>query len=210
MAGSFTQPIDDATSIALNSQIALGYSLIPIVPFKTVVTVKNSTDGSVTDPALQEQINNGLSALGSTYWQVPITFEKLKADESDFLLPIDPLVSISGKNIITRRYVSKSKMRGSIKERWSQDDYSIQISGLLTSDDGFDVAYYEEQLRLFCEASQSVGIVCNFLNSVFGIFKISIESYDFPFTKGIENQAFTINGYSDDNYTLLVEKNVLK
>lgn len=208
--GSITQPIDDATSIALNNQIALGYSLPPIIPLKTIVTVQKGKYGEVTDPAIKEKINEGLKSLGSTYWQVPVTFEKTKDGESDFLFPLDPLISLSGKNIITRRYVSKSKNRGSIKERWSEDDYEITITGLLQTDDEHDINYYQQQIRKFKEATQSVGIVCDFLNSVFDIYKITIESVDFPFTKGVENQAFTIKGYSDDNYTLLVEKNVVK
>jgi hypothetical protein len=61
-------------------------------------------------------------------------------------------------------------------------------------------------LREYLEAAESVHIVCDLLNNVFEITRIAIESYDFPFTKGIENQAFTIKAYSDDNYQLLEEK----
>ena len=34
-------------------------------------------------------------------------------------IPIEPLVSVTGSNVVVKRTVAKAKYRGSIKERWS-------------------------------------------------------------------------------------------
>jgi hypothetical protein len=199
------QKLNDDTSLALHHQNAIGFAFPPIIPLKTVVRVPSiDKDGKTVDSSLQNAVDAGLKSLGSTYWQVPITL-KLDTESNGFKLPLDPLVSLSGKNVIIRRYVSKSEKRGSIKERWSQDDYEITITGVLTTDDTYDVKDYVKALLKYCEAKNAVDVKCDLLNNVFLINKIAIESYDFPFTKGIENQAFTIKGYSDDVYELLIE-----
>lgn len=206
------QKIYDKTSISLSSQIALGLAMPPIIPFKTIVTVPAiDKDGYVAEESLQNSINNGLMSLGSTAWQVPLTFT---IDGKDFLLPIDPIISLASKNILIRRYVSKKseKERGTVKERWSQDDWEISISGVLMSDDDYPsnsyatgVNEYIQKLLEICKYKGSVSITCDLLNNVFGINQIAIEDYDFPFTPGTENQQFNIKCYSDDMVNLLIE-----
>lgn len=123
-----------------------------------------------------------------------------------YLLPVEPLVSITGRNIITRRQVAKGNARGSIKERWMQDDYSIKISGVLMS---YKENRYPredvEKLRRLCEASSLV-VECP-LFEVFSINRIVVENYSFPFTSGLQNQAYEISAYSDDIYKLLIKNN---
>lgn len=201
--------LHDSTSISLNEQMAFGYAMPPILPFKTIVRVpENPTyddeEESTISPELQSAINKGLLYPGSTLWQVPVEF-KISTDVRGYLLPFDPLISISGKNIITRRSVAKSKMRGTIKERWAQDDYTITITGVVIADEDYGESIEEHlaNIKRYCEAPESVSITSDFLLDTFGIQKIAIESYDFPFTKGRQNQMYTIKGYSDDNYTLL-------
>ena len=41
------------------------------------------------------------------------------------------MISLQGQNIIVRRHVNKGAVKGTIKERWSQDDYTISIEGIL-------------------------------------------------------------------------------
>ncbi|MCD8072517.1 MAG: DUF6046 domain-containing protein, partial [Alistipes sp.] len=48
-----------------------------------------------------------------------------------FEFEIEPTVSVEGKNTIISRKVLRSGIRGTVKERWSHDDYSITITGLL-------------------------------------------------------------------------------
>jgi hypothetical protein len=219
--------INERTNLALKITNALGYNLPPPFLFGKSIVIDPalkksdydnvlSSDLEFVDPELNtdDYDKDKFDAkygknFESTLFLVPVKLRlNSEAENGGFQLPLDPLVSISGKNIIRRRYVAKSKMRGSIKETWSQDDYEITIAGLLQNE---DQGYLNDDiftLREYLEATESVHIICDLLNNVFKITRIAIESYDFPFTKGIENQAFTIKAYSDDNYQLLEENNV--
>lgn len=140
---------------------------------------------------------------------VPMRFplEISLVDQEDWwLVPIEPLITLTGRNIIVRRQVSKGKIRGSIKERWTQDDYQVKIEGALMDLKRDDYPRDDVQkLRNFCEAAK-LKVHCP-LFEIFSINQIVVESYDFPFTKGIQNQQYTINAYSDDTYKLLLKKN---
>lgn len=198
--------IDDKTSLALHMQIATGFSLPPVIPWKDEVTAQWEQGERQAEKEQQEAYNKGLRAMSFNFYQVPLQFRlSTEAETGGFLLPVDPLVSVSQKNIIARRYVAKSERRGSIKERWSMDDYEITISGVLMTDADNTLAHYIQQLRHYCEAKESVVVVCDMLNSVYDVTRVSIESCDYPFTKGEENQMFTIKAYSDDLYDLLTE-----
>lgn len=140
---------------------------------------------------------------------VPMRFplEISLVDQEDWwLVPIEPLITLTGRNIIVRRQVSKGKIRGSIKERWTQDDYQAKIEGALMDLKRDDYPRDDVQkLRNFCEAAK-LKVRCP-LFEIFSINQIVVESYDFPFTKGIQNQQYTINAYSDDTYKLLLKNN---
>ena len=128
-----------------------------------------------------------------------------------WLLPIEPLVSVSGKNVISRRKVAKGTKRGTIKEYWSQDDYTVQIQGSLidlTNTSNYPAADVD-QLRQICEAKQALQVKCPLLD-LFDIRKIVIENYEIPFTSGDNAQNFTITAYSDDLFDLLIDESVLK
>ena len=197
--------IDNATSIATRSQIATGLSLPPIVPFRTKVVVKTGQSADA-DADLKQRFENNKSA--NIAFSCPISLGL--DDNSLWTLPVDPIVSLSGKNIIVRRNVSKSKKRGSVKERWSQDDWSIIIEGVIIGETYADMCDYVKTLRELCEnGKKGLDISSDFLNNYMDIWRIAIEDFDFPHTPGMENQRFTIKAYSDDIYDLLVEvKNV--
>lgn len=133
-----------------------------------------------------------------------------------FLLPFEPLININGKNILVRRNVAKwnaefsKNLKGSIKERWSQDDYEITITGALYGaellgkpEDCFPVRDFEK-LKEFMTHSKEVYVSCFPLEKL-GINKIAIEDFSWPFTKGENVQAYSIKAYSDDSYNLLLE-----
>lgn len=140
---------------------------------------------------------------------VPMRFPleiSLVGQEDWWLVPIEPLITLTGRNIIVRRQVSKGKIRGSIKERWTQDDYQVKIEGALMDLKRDDYPRDDvRKLRNFCEAAK-LKVRCP-LFEIFSINQIVVESYDFPFTKGIQNQQYTINAYSDDTYKLLLKNN---
>ena len=136
--------------------------------------------------------------------QLPMRLKLEEAGAEEWLLPMEPMVSLTGRNLITRRHVNKGRVRGSIKERWAQDDYSITVEGILM---GMDGKYPEEdvaRLRGFCEAAHVE--VLNPLLEIFGISHMVIESWDIPFTSGAANQNYTLKAQSDDIYKLLLTR----
>jgi hypothetical protein len=145
--------------------------------------------------------------LGNLY-QAPLGVKW--EDESEWWqLPLDPVISVSGKNIIVRRNVLKAAdeqlgYRGSIKEAWSQDDYEISIAGALVGKGGLPEKELRK-LRRYCEARKTL-MVKNELLTLFNITRIAVEEYALPFTKGVENQMYTIKGYADDAFELLVKE----
>lgn len=192
------QKISDETNIATNYQGALGFSIPPFVPFRKIV-IAGKYDRSL-------DIEKSVSNYGDASTFSCALALGAKDDDSLYYLPVDPIISVTGKNIIVRRNVSKAKKRGSIKERWSQDDYSISISGVVTADTYETMVDYIKKIRELCEeGTKSLYVSCPILNDVYNIFQIAIEDFDFPFTPGMENQEFTLKAYSDDIYDLLVE-----
>ena len=51
--------------------------------------------------------------------------------------------------------------------------------------------------------------ILNPLLEIFGISHMVIEKWDIPFTSGNENQNYTLSGYSDDIYKLLLSRDDL-
>ena len=155
----------------------------------------------MTDDELEDTIRT--NALGVPM-QMPLRFKLEQAGAEEWFFPLEPMISLTGQNIIVRRQVNKGKVKGSIKERWSQDDYSVTIQGVLI---GFDGKYPEgdvSRLRAFCEAGQVIAI--NPLLELFGISRLVIESWDIPHTVGSNNQNYTLKAYSDDIYKLLLSR----
>ena len=149
-------------------------------------------------------------AMGNLY-QCPLRL-KLKSDpESEWwTLPFDPVMSVSGGNNIVRSNVlkqdnSNNERRGTIKEVWSQDDYTIQIAGLFMGKNDDDIPMDElGKLRNICEARQVIEVECDLLE-IFNIHYIATEKFEFAHTNGRQNQQFSITAYSDDDFSLLVK-----
>lgn len=133
-----------------------------------------------------------------------------------FRLPYEPLISISGKNVIAKRRVAKfnteatKNLTGSIKERWSQDDYEITITGVLMGshlrgkvEDCFPKKDFEDLKRVLTSAKQ-ISVKCSPFE-LLGINYIVIDDFSFPFTKGENVQAYEIKACSDFDYKLLME-----
>lgn len=185
----------DPAKVRINK--ALGrFGAIPpyiILPKKDVITTVNDPD----------EIMENYAAVGVIHSQMPLRIKR-SGDKEWFPFPIEPLVSISGKNIITRRTVAKSKGKGTIKERWSQDDYDVTIQGVMTvaDQDKYPKGYIKKVLDLFNDR-QAVEVEQEIL-LIFGIKCLAIESASFPHTKGLNNQNFEIKAYSDSPAELLI------
>lgn len=171
-------------------------------------TVGDGSDFDIedmSDAELEEVVRT--NALGVPM-VMPLRFQLEEPGAEEWLFPLEPMISVNGQNILVRRHVSKGTVKGSIKERWTQDDYTVRIEGVLISREG---RYPDEdvaRLKRFCEAAQ-VKALCPLLE-IFGISRLAIESWEIPFTKGLTNQNYTITAYSDDIYKLLLSRDDMK
>lgn len=159
---------------------------------------------TMSDAELEDVVRTNATGVPMV---LPLRFQLEESGAEEWLFPMEPMISLNGQNILVRRNVSKGRIKGSIKERWTQDDYSVRIEGILLGTDGkypdADVA----KLRSFCEAGHVKAL--NPLLEIFGISQLAIESWDIPFTSGTINQNYTIQAYSDDIYKLLLSRDDL-
>lgn len=159
---------------------------------------------TMSDAELEDVVRTNATGVPMV---LPLRFQLEESGAQEWLFPMEPMISVNGQNILVRRNVSKGKIRGSIKERWTQDDYSVRIEGILMGMDGKYPEADVAKLRSFCEAGHVKAQ--NPLLEIFGISQLAIESWDIPFTSGTINQNYTIQAYSDDIYKLLLSRDDL-
>lgn len=143
----------------------------------------------------------------------PLSFRKKTETNSEpwYTFPYEPLITISGKNVIVKRYVAKApQFIGSVKERFTQDDYQITITGSLI---GYEMtgtpekAYPREDfeaLREYCTHPNGIEVLCEPFQ-LLGITSIVVEDFTFPFTKGENVQAYELKAVSDFTSEILLE-----
>lgn len=159
---------------------------------------------TMSDAELEDVVRTNATGVPMV---LPLRFQLEESGAQEWLFPMEPMISVNGQNILVRRNVSKGKIRGSIKERWTQDDYSVRIEGILMGMDGKYPEADVAKLRSFCEAGHVKAL--NPLLEIFGISQLATESWDIPFTSGTINQNYTIQAYSDDIYKLLLSRDDL-
>ena len=185
----------DPAQLRINK--ALGrYGAVPpfFIPRKEEIITRVYDAGEILDD---------YTASGVIHSVMPMRLKR-PADKQWFTLPLEPLVSVSGRNTIVRRKVAKSRTGGTIKERWSQDDYEVTIRGVVSGAD--ESKYPENQLRRLLELfdeRQAVEVEQEILQ-LFGIHDLAIESASFPHTKGMHNHKYEIQAYSDNPAELLI------
>nr|WP_314750408.1 DUF6046 domain-containing protein [uncultured Porphyromonas sp.] len=156
----------------------------------------------VERPLSEEELEEvQTNALGLPM-QFPLSFALEGAEP--WLLPQEPMITITGQHILTKRQVAKGKIRGSIKERWTLDDYSIRIEGVIIGVDGRYPKEEVQRLKEYLEAAK-VSAYCPIFE-LFGITRIVFESWEFPHTSGEANQNYSIQALSDDTYKLLLTR----
>lgn len=69
---------------------------------------------SMSDEELEDTVRT--NALGIPM-QLPLRLRLEESGSEEWLVPMEPMISLTGQNVITRRHVNKGKIRGSIKER---------------------------------------------------------------------------------------------
>lgn len=182
----------------------LGKNLGYLSAAKTIPDCSEFNVENMTDEELEDVVRTNARGIPMV---LPLRFQLEESGSKEWLFPLEPMISLNGQNILTRRHVSKGNIKGSIKERWTQDDYTVRIEGLLMGEDG---KYPEEdvsRLRAFCEAGHVKAL--NPLLEIFGISQLAIESWDIPFTSSTANQNYSIQAYSDDIYKLLLSRDDL-
>lgn len=129
----------------------------------------------------------------------------MEVDSSGYwTLGVEPIINIRGGQRVIRRYPSRTTKGGSIKERWSSDDYTLAIRGILVNfEDGTYPAEQVAALRRIVEATE-VKVKSPILEA-FGIQRMVIKDFDLPFETGENFQAFTLNAYSDELFDALLE-----
>lgn len=146
----------------------------------------------------------------------PFSFRSSK-DKNWYLLPWEPMINISGSNTIIKRNIAKQdkSLIGSVKERWSTNDYEITITGAFYGDKMIGKAAQTyprrdmEKLRDYLLTAEAIEVLCEPLQ-ILNINKIVIESVNFPFTKGENVQAYEIRALSDTPIKLFYEHTKVK
>lgn len=182
----------------------LGKNLGYLSAAKTIPDSSEFNVETMTDEELEDVVRTNARGIPMV---LPLRFQLEESGSKEWLFPLEPMISLNGQNILTRRHVSKGTIKGSIKERWTQDDYTVRIEGLLMGEDGKYPEEYVSRLKAFCEAGHVKAL--NPLLEIFGISQLAIESWDIPFTSGTTNQNYTIQAYSDDIYKLLLSRDDL-
>lgn len=133
--------------------------------------------------------------------------------------PYQPILSVSSSNEIIRRFPNTSgKLRGSIKERWSEDDDEIKLQGVfldppyrantipetVPQDFSEDMIFNIERLAEFKRYKKSVRIQ-NRLTELLGITHIAIEKVELGEYSSTRVRPFVIKGYSDSQQYDLLE-----
>lgn len=143
----------------------------------------------------------------------PLSFRSSKDEGNWWLLPWEPMITISASNVIAKRRVAKAGKNqiGTIKERFSTDDYQITITGALIGNKmlGKPAETYPrfemEKLRDYLLTAEAIEVKCEALQ-ILNINKIVIEEMSFPFTKGENVQAYEIKAVSDFPYNLIYKR----
>jgi len=153
-----------------------------------------------------------VSYLGSTIFnEVKIlrgSYTNLEGEQIDYSeVVLDTcLVTVSQNKTIIKTPIQGRN--GTVKEYISDGDYAVTIRGLIASESS--KAYPEKEVKNLvdaCKVQQEVEIVSTFLNKVFGINDLVIESYSLPQTEGYENmQLFELNGVSEEPAELIIRQ----
>lgn len=180
---------------------------IPFLPVKNELTIREPENNSSNlgiwenDPTIPEEKQF-----------FPFSFKR-EDEENYYLLPWEPIINISARNIIAKRYVAKSgsKLIGSIKERFATDDFEITITGAFYGPKLYgphpDTYPREdmEKLRDYLLTPKRLQVKSEPLQ-ILGINYITVEEMNFPFTKGENVQAYEIRAISDFDWDLIYKK----
>jgi hypothetical protein len=140
----------------------------------------------------------GTAIFSDLYFET-ITYKDFTYSHS----PIDTaLFQINQEKIIQKTVIQGRS--GSVKEYIADGDFIINIKGIITGDNG--VYPQEEVSNLIKMLKLPIALKVNSqLLSLFDIFSVVVESYNFPQTEGSQSQQlFEINCVSDNPVELKI------
>jgi hypothetical protein len=179
---------------------------IPFLPFKNTIDIAQKEKTS--DVQFTWEADTPLSEA-QQYQPTSFAFE---GRNTKFLFPYEPMLTISSGNTIAESNVAKQgdAFRGTIKERWSANDWDITITGVLigsmlrgTHEDCFPRKQLDELFEYLIAAKRIQ--IFNAALEPLGILYCVVYDYSFPFTKGENVQAYEIKCKSDDAFNLLIQ-----
>lgn len=179
---------------------------IPFLPFKNTIDIAQKEKTS--DVQFTWEADKPLSET-QQYQPTSFAFE---GRNTKFLFPYEPMLTISSGNTIAESNVAKQgdAFRGTIKERWSANDWDITITGVLigsmlrgTHEDCFPRKQLDELFEYLIAAKRIQ--IFNAALEPLGILYCVVYDYSFPFTKGENVQAYEIKCKSDDAFNLLIQ-----
>ena len=103
--------------------------------------------------------------------------------------------SVSGGHKIIRTNISKGTRGGTIKERWSTDDFKVVFTGVII---GAQDIYPQSEVAQFLRYARHKGnllVIAPALDAM-GIRNLAVETYQLPHTKGAQNQRYSLTAYS--------------
>lgn len=121
-------------------------------------------------------------------------------------VPIDTaLFSVyQAKNIVRTQIQGRD---GRIKEYLGEDDFEINIKGVICGENGKYPYDQVKNLIAFCRYGQSIGIVSKYLNEIFDIQEVVISDYRFEQEEGgYSYQKFELNCYSEKPVEILIQE----
>lgn len=122
----------------------------------------------------------------------------------DFFRVDSVLIDVSQQKQIIKTNIQG--VAGTVKEFISMGDYQIMFRGFLTDPNSGRYPHEQvRQMRQYLEAETTLEINSRFLNDIFDITNIVVESFSFPQREGFQNQqAFEISCISDEPLELTV------
>lgn len=186
--------------------------VLPPIPFLPIKNKRDLDTGELAGSNYNEvplwQANTPLSEA-QQYQPTSFAFE---GSDAKFLFPYEPMLTISSGNTIAESNVAKQgdAYRGTIKERWSANDWDITITGVLigsmlkgTHEECFPRKQLDE-LFAYLKAARRIQIFNAALEPLEILYCV-VYDYSFPFTKGENVQAYEIKCKSDDAFDLLIQ-----
>lgn len=120
--------------------------------------------------------------------------------EDDLVLPIALITATQEKNIVRTKIQGRN---GTVKEYISDDDWQINIKGVLVGDNSNKRPVDElKKLDKFRSSPMALDIISNFLDDL-KVYTVVITSVSYEQREGMRNvYDFNINCYSDEPFEL--------